>query len=102
MTEVERLQAMSNWEIEFAKDAVCHAKRLVHLAKLAKRGYACPPYADEAAAIAESLQRNGERVAKWLKALYAAIEAQEAKEQLSKEPTQQPSGTACEAEQVRQ
>ena len=103
MTKTDCLRAMADWEIRFAKDAVSYSKRLVRLAKLAKKGYACPAYCEEAAAIAESLQRNGGRVAEWLKALYEAEnEGVKARNSQSKASPQTPSGTACEADQVQQ
>lgn len=103
MTKTECLKAMTDWEIRFAKDAVSYSKRLVRLAKLAKKGYACPAYCEEADAIAESLQRNGARVAEWLKAVYEAEnEVVKARKAMSKKPASPPSGTACEADQVQQ
>ncbi len=80
MNNLEYLTGMSKWEVLFAKDAVHHAKRLVHIAKQAGKGRSCPAYAEEAAAIAKFLSGNGERVAKWLKALEEARVAEDAKE----------------------
>lgn len=79
MNEFERLAEMGAWEHRFAKDAAHNGKRLARLVKLTRKGYVCPAYAEEAAAIAKELRRDGERVAKWLKALYEAQATVEAK-----------------------
>lgn len=102
MDKLECLRVMTDWEIRFAKDSVSYAKRLVRLAKLAKKGYACPAYCEEATAIAESLQCNSGRVAEWIKAVYEAEnEGVKARKAMSKKPASPLSGTACEADQVQ-
>lgn len=83
------LMNMGNWMKHFAKDNERRAERLTHLVKEAKKGFICPPYVEEAAAIVKRTAEDSERILRWFRLLDTVGEKADAEK--AAEEAKQPS-----------